>query len=97
MLIVNGQAPQLTGEAAVRQLQRLLGEPAAALRVSQIYDPATALSRLERERGQTVVLIPPDDAEAALHLAAEVYQRTGTFPVIARLPARGDTDDHSST
>ncbi len=103
MLVVNGQTP-LSDEALACLLKRALGEQAAALVVTQVVnlsalvgagtDLTTALAQLEFDAGQPVVIVPPNDAEWTLHLAAEVYQRTGAFPIVARTHALGDERDN---
>ena len=105
MIVVNGQPP-LGNEALVCLLERALGEQTAALVVTQVINLSalgtganltTALAQLEFNAGQPVVIIPPDDAEWTLHLAAEVYQRTGAFPIIARTHASGDERDNKQS
>lgn len=95
MIVINGQAPHLSGESLDRLLTQALGERAVASAVVQIV-PLDGLNLVwECEAGQPVVIVPPNDAELTLRVAAEVYHRTGTFPVIVRAPGE-DHDDRQS-
>lgn len=47
-----------------------------------------ALAQWDLPPGRQVVLIPPDDVQVTLSLAAALYRQTGVFPVIARLTNR---------
>ena len=100
MIVVNAQHQPLATEVIVDLVRRVLAERGVAddglYQVCPVSGLAgacqalteeltEALSQWDLPPGRQVVLIPPDDAQVTLSLAAALYRQTGVFPVIARL------------
>ena len=95
-MVINGRAWAVADEMIADLVQRVLADRGVtddghyqvySVRVvaGRCEEWPTALASLDLPAGRQVVLIPPDDAQLTLCLAAALYRQTGRFPVIARL------------
>ncbi len=96
MIVINGRTRAVADETITDPVQRVLADRGVAdAGHDQVYHLSaangrsdewpSAIASLDLPAGRQVVLIPPDDAQLTLCLAAALYRRTGVFPVIARL------------
>ena len=96
MIVINGRSRAPAAEMLADLVERVTADRTwADAGHDQVYHLSAATGRsdewpsaiasLDLPAGCQVVLIPPDDAQLTLCLAAALYRRTGVFPVIARL------------
>ena len=95
-MVINGRAWSVADETITDWVQRVLADRGVvddghyqvySVRVvaGRGEEWPTTLASLDLPASRQVVLIPPDDAQLTLCLAAALYRQTGRFPVIARL------------